>query len=250
MFRVLWCDSKVFDILNCVLLDIKTNKRILQVNNSRKLVFDKNIILTENACIAIGLFLSEGQKTTNKKVTFTNTSEKAVIFFKKFLKQTLYVRNRNIQIYTYLPKETRTHKPRHYTNKKSSKKCFIICAHDCFAKRVLNELIGALENPTSGEARGLLQGLLYGDGNLDFSASRNHYEISLALGKNECKIAEKTLQKLGISYKKKSKNKVEIITIHKKSNFIKVLKAGGFGKFEKTKNDRLKKAIANYTYSR
>ncbi|OIO26638.1 hypothetical protein COU38_03525 [Candidatus Micrarchaeota archaeon CG10_big_fil_rev_8_21_14_0_10_54_18] len=231
------------------ILDIKTKKRIFQVNNSRRIVSDKNVMLTEDACIAIGLFLSEGQKTTNKKITFTNTSEKAVLFFKKFLKQTLHVKTNRIKIYVYHPRRS-PNKARNYVNKKSSKTCFIVCAYDCFAKRVLNKLIGELESPTSEEARGLLQGLLYGDGNLDFSDSRKHYEISMALGKKECKIAEKTLKKLGINYKKKTKNKVEIISIHKKSNFVKVWRAGGFGKFEEAKNDRLKKAISNYTYSR
>jgi len=221
-------------------------------NNSRTEKLP-TISVDEQFALIAGLFSAEGDKKSRKRICITNTNPIAIEAVRAFFLK-LNPDGNKVREYVYFPSgklETSAAKnTRHYVNKKSSKTCSIIALYDCFMKMAFEEAMVERDGTTDERLAGaFLQGVLCGDGCMAFSPERNYYEISIALEEAEARKTRNALKTLGIEFKEKPNGKIKIITIHKKRNFEKILACGGFS-LQIGKNEKLKNAIANYTYSR
>jgi len=223
-----------------------------QSNNSRTEKLP-TIRVDENFALIAGLFSAEGDKKSRKRICITNTNPIAIEAVRAFFLK-LNPDGNKVREYVYFPSgklETCTaDNTRYYVNKKSAKTCRMIALYDCFMKMAFEDATAELDGTTDENLAGaFLQGVLCGDGCIAFSAERNYYEISIALEEAEARKTRNALKMLGIEFIEKAKEKIKIITIHKKRNFEKIFACGGFS-LQTDKNEKLKNAIANYTYSR
>jgi hypothetical protein len=190
-----------------------------------------------------------------------------VEFFLNVLLNHFGARKNELTLYVYAP-DARTARSavfgsaslsslavRAYAYKNSRLPCFILSWNSCVGRYLFEESLVLLEQNLWREpklAAALLSGLLAGDGCVSFSPERHYYEVSLALAPIEMRLAVKALDLLDISYRVRPfRNVANLLklNIHRKSNFERLLNAGGFA-FSEEKNIKLREAIAAYTFSR
>jgi len=249
------------------ILQVYNKKTFLyQLNNSTidKNLLSRKIVIDKNFMLGLGIYIAEGNKRTSKKILISNTNPKIIKFFNRWLSRYFGIVKTNLYTYVYLPTRTlnensvknryarllgvRKIQIRVYYNRNSSKECIMTAVHNAFLKRILDRIVDQFDELIDDKTIGsFIIGVLSGDGCISFHPG--YYEICIALGDDEVELARKALDKMGITYLSRYRNNVNLLLIHRKSNFIKILELGGSGNFD-DKNKVLKAAISNYKFER
>jgi len=245
------------------------NKKIVfyQLNNStiNKNLLPSKIIIDENFMLGLGIYIAEGNKRSSKKILISNTNSNIITFFNEWLSRYFGVKKEELYIYVYSPEKefdenslkkkyakllgVSNSQIRVYYNRNSSKECMMTAVYNAFLKRILDGVIKNFDKLVDDKTAGsFITGVLSGDGSISFDPD-GYYEICIALGDNEVELAKKALDIIRVSYLSRYKNNVNLLLIHRKSNFTKILEIGGFGTFD-DKNKVLKAAISNYKFER